>query len=120
LLQLGGKRPQEEGEVALAEFYCSLEEGVPERVAPAVFGFQQRREFPGEQTVWCLLRRYSKYAEHLRKPYFFGSGGILFTQSTTWVFCSGGNPPPRGNAGLKRTRTDAILRKKIEFKINFK
>jgi hypothetical protein len=47
-----------------------MEEGVPERVAPAVFGFPQSREFPGEQTVWCLLRRYSKYAEHLRKPFF--------------------------------------------------
>jgi hypothetical protein len=58
------------GEVAPAEFYCSLEEGVPERVARAVFGFPQRREFPGEQTVWCLLRRYSKYPEHLRKPVF--------------------------------------------------
>jgi hypothetical protein len=58
------------GEVVPAEFYCSLEEGVLERVAPAVFGFPQRREFPGEQTFWCLLRRYSKYAEHLRKPNF--------------------------------------------------
>jgi hypothetical protein len=41
---------------------------------------------------------------------FFCSGGILFTQSTTWVFCSGGNPPPRGNPGLKCTWTDAILK----------
>jgi hypothetical protein len=72
------------GEVAPAEFYCSLEEGVPERVAPAVYGFPQRREFPGVQTVWCLLRQYSKYAERLRKP-FFCSGSILFTQSTSWV-----------------------------------
>jgi hypothetical protein len=55
------------GEVAQAEFYCSLEEGVPERVALAVFGFPQRREFPGEQTVWFLLRR----------------GGIQKTQSTS-------------------------------------
>jgi hypothetical protein len=71
LLQHGGKRQQKKrGENAPAEFYCSLEEGVPERVAPAVFGFPQRREFPGEQTVWRLLRRYSKYAEHLRKPVF--------------------------------------------------
>jgi hypothetical protein len=31
---------------------------VPQRVAPAVFA-EQRREFPGEQTV-----RYSKYADH--------------------------------------------------------
>jgi hypothetical protein len=38
------------GEVALAEFYCSLEEGVPQRVALAVFGFLQRRVFPREQT----------------------------------------------------------------------
>jgi hypothetical protein len=36
LLQGGGKKPQEEKEVAPAEFYCSLEVGVPERVAPAV------------------------------------------------------------------------------------
>jgi hypothetical protein len=47
-----------------------LEEGVPERVAPAVFGILQRREFPGEETVRFLLRWYSKYAEHLRKPVF--------------------------------------------------
>jgi hypothetical protein len=47
-----------------------LEEGVPERVAPAVFSIPQRREFPGEQTVRFLLRRYSKYAEPLRKPLF--------------------------------------------------
>jgi hypothetical protein len=58
------------GEVAPAEFYCSLEEGVPERIAQSVFGFPQRREFYEEQTVWCLLCRYSKYAEHLRKPGF--------------------------------------------------
>jgi hypothetical protein len=65
LLQRGGKRPQEErrgcsgrpqqNEVPPVEFYSSLEEGVPERVAPAVFGFPQRGEFPGEQTVWLAL-----------------------------------------------------------------
>jgi hypothetical protein len=33
------------GEVSPAEFYCSLEEGVLERVAPTVFGFPQRRNF---------------------------------------------------------------------------
>jgi hypothetical protein len=32
---------------------------------------------------------------------------------------SAGNPPPRGNPGLKRTRTDAIL-KKFDQKMNFK
>jgi hypothetical protein len=41
-----------------------LEEDVPQRVAPAVFRTLQRREFPREQTVRFLLRRYSKYAEH--------------------------------------------------------
>jgi hypothetical protein len=41
-----------------------LEEDVPQRVAPAVFGTPQRRESPGEQMVRFLLRRYSKYAEH--------------------------------------------------------
>jgi hypothetical protein len=73
------------GEVALMEFNCSLEEGVLDRVAPAVITFLQRREFPEKQTVWCFLWRYSKYGEHLRKPVFC-SGGILFTQSTTRIF----------------------------------
>jgi hypothetical protein len=41
-----------------------LEEDVPQRVAPAVFGTPQRREFPGEQTVRFLLLRYSIHAEH--------------------------------------------------------
>jgi hypothetical protein len=49
----------------------------------------------------------------------FCSGGILFTQSTTWVFCSAGNPPPRKNPGLKCTRTDNIS-EKFEFKMYFK
>jgi hypothetical protein len=99
------------GEVAPVEFNCSLE-----RVAPAVFGFSQRREFPGEQTLWFLLRRYLKYAEHPRRPAFLLR---LFTLSTTLVFCSAGNLPPRGNPGLKSTRADDIL-KKFEFKLNFK
>jgi hypothetical protein len=41
-----------------------MEEGAPERVAPAVFRFPQREEFPREQTVLFLLRWYLKYAEH--------------------------------------------------------
>jgi hypothetical protein len=69
------------GEVAPAEFDFSLEEGVLERVAPAVFGFPQRREFLGEQTGWCLLRLQSTSGNR-----FFCSSGILFTQSTTWVY----------------------------------
>jgi hypothetical protein len=100
VIQCGGKRLQEERRGCSAEFYCSLVEGVLERVAPVVFRIPQRREFPGEQNI-C-----------------FCSGGILFTQNTTWLFCPAGNPPPRGNPGLKRTQTDNIL-KKIEFKMIF-
>jgi hypothetical protein len=76
-----------------------LEEGVPGRTSPVVCRFPQRGEFPIEQTVWFLLQPYSKYAEHLRKPVVY-TGGILFTQSTTWEFCSARNPPPRENPGL--------------------
>jgi hypothetical protein len=36
------------GEVAPAEFYCYLEEGVPGRAATPVFRVPQRGEFPGE------------------------------------------------------------------------
>jgi hypothetical protein len=62
------------------EFYCSLEEGVPERVAPAVFGFPQRRNQESKLSGVCFggirnmqstsgnrffwLRRYSIHAEH--------------------------------------------------------
>jgi hypothetical protein len=101
------------------EFYCSLEEGVQERVAPVVFRFLQRREFPGEQTVWCLLRRYLKYAAHLRKPAFFSPAVFYSRRAPRGCNCFEGNPPPRGNPGLKRTWTNAIL-KKFEYKINFK
>jgi hypothetical protein len=40
-----------QNEAPPAEFYCSLEECVPKRVALAVLGFLQRREFSGEQTI---------------------------------------------------------------------
>jgi hypothetical protein len=59
------------GEVAPAEFYSYLEEGVPGRTALAVFGVPQKGEFPREETGLVLLRRYSKYPEHLRKPFFW-------------------------------------------------
>jgi hypothetical protein len=53
------------GEVAPAEFYCSLEEGVPGRTALAVFGFPQRGNFPeGKLSGFC-------------------SGGIRNMQSTS-------------------------------------
>jgi hypothetical protein len=108
------------GKVALAEFYCSLEEGVSERIAPAVFGFPQGREFPGEQTVWCLLPRYSKNKEPLRKQFFFAPA-VFYSCSAPRECtgnCSAGNPP-RGNPGLKRTRMDAIL-KNFKFEISLK
>jgi hypothetical protein len=93
-----------------------LEEGVPGRTAPAVFGFPQRGEFPFSKLSSFCFGGIQKYAEHLRNQ-FFCSSGISFTQSTMWVFFSVGNPPPRGNPGLKCTRTDDIL-KKLVFKIN--
>jgi hypothetical protein len=99
------------GEVAPAEFYCSLEEGVPERVAPAVFGFPQRREFPGEQTVCGVCYGSIRNTHSTSGNLFFCSDGILLMQNTLWVFCSAGNPTRRGNPGQKRTRTDAILKK---------
>jgi hypothetical protein len=60
-------RTAQQNEAPPAEAYCSLEEGVPGRAAPAVFGFPQRGELHGEQTVW------------------FCSGGIRNTQSTTCI-----------------------------------
>jgi hypothetical protein len=106
------------GEVASEEFYCSFEKGNPGRTAPELFGFTQRGEFPEKQIVWFFLWQYSKYAEHFRTPVISPSG-ILFTQSTMWVFCSVGNPPSRGIPRLNYTRTDEIL-KKFKFTMNFK
>jgi hypothetical protein len=95
-----------------AEFYCSLEEGVPERVAPEVFGFPQRREFPGEQTVWCLLQRYLFEIRRSTSGNRFFAPAVFSSRRAPWGGnCSAGNPPPRENPRLKRTRTDAILKK---------
>jgi hypothetical protein len=73
-----------------------------------------------------------KYAEHLRKPVFLLQRYSIHTghhvgidQQLSWSFyfsrskteyqrtknCFAGNPPPRENPGLKRTRTDDILKK---------
>jgi hypothetical protein len=41
----------QQNEAPPADFYCSLEEGVPKRVAMVVLEFLQRGEFPREQTV---------------------------------------------------------------------
>jgi hypothetical protein len=67
------RRVAQQNEAPPAEFLCSLEEDVPQRVAPAVFGTPQRREFPWEQTVR------------------FCSSGIQNMQSTTCIpisFCA--------------------------------
>jgi hypothetical protein len=98
------------GEVAPAGFYCYLEEGVPGKAAPAVFRVPQRGEFPREQMAWfCSGNIWNKQSTLGNQ--FFCSGGILFMQSTTWVFCSVGNPPTRGNIWLKCTWIDKILKK---------
>jgi hypothetical protein len=57
--------------------------------------------------------------------HYYSAGGASFCCATRWsnlscppavsnhharANCSAGNPPPRGNPGLKCTRTDAILK----------
>jgi hypothetical protein len=98
------------------------------------------------QRATCLvfaLVVFNRYAEHLRKPVFFVSGGILETAehnvgvdqlfSCAFYFpqskfeyrlskhCPAGSTPPRGHPELKRTRTDTILKifKKVKFKKMF-
>jgi hypothetical protein len=47
-------RVAQQNEAPPAEFLCSLEEDVLQRVvAPAVIGTPQRREFPAEQKLLC-------------------------------------------------------------------
>jgi hypothetical protein len=107
------------GEVAPAEFYCSLEENVPGRTAPAIFRFPLRGEIPREHNCLVFAPAVFEIRRAPQETGFFCSRGILFTQSTTWVFCSAGKSSPRGNPLLTCTRTDDIL-KKFEFKMNFK
>jgi hypothetical protein len=106
------------GEVAPAEFYCSLEDGVRRELLRRYSDFRREGNFP-ESKLSGVCSGSIRNTHSTSGNRFFCSGGILFTQSTMWVFRSAGNPPPRGNSGLKRTRRDAIL-KKFEFKINFK
>jgi hypothetical protein len=70
-----------------------LEEDVPQRVAPEVFGTPQRREFPGEQTVRFLLRRYSKYAEHHVSFYRFAHFPVVIVRVATLLIYLTRNPP---------------------------
>jgi hypothetical protein len=68
-----------------------LEEDVTQRVAQAVFGTPQRREFPREKTVRFLLRRYSKCAEH--PVYSSIISGIFFFRVATLLIYLTKNPP---------------------------
>jgi hypothetical protein len=86
------------GEVVPAEFYCSLEDCVPEKgiswranclfFAEAVFKI---RRTPQETVFLALAVFYSRRAPPGRN-------------------CSAEDPPPRGNLGLKLTRMDAIFK----------
>jgi hypothetical protein len=73
-----------------------LEEDVPQRVAPAVFGTPQRREFPGEQTVRFLLWRYSKYAEHhVYSNIVFAHFPVVMVRVGSLLIYLSKNPPNR-------------------------
>jgi hypothetical protein len=48
-----------------------LRRSVPERVAPAVFKFPQRGEFPKEKPVLFLPHRYSTGTQSTSQNYFF-------------------------------------------------
>jgi hypothetical protein len=61
--------------------------GILERAASVVFTVRRRGEFSESKVFGVCSGGIRKYPEHLRKP-FFCSGGILFTQSTTWVLIS--------------------------------
>jgi hypothetical protein len=94
--------------------------------------FRREGNFPESKLSGFCSGGIRKYAEHLRKnipaehhvgvdqllfcSFYFPQIKIEYRRSKN---CSAGNPPPRGNPGIKRTRTDAIL-KKFEFKKNFK
>jgi hypothetical protein len=116
LLQHGGTRPQEERRGCFAEFYCSLEEGFLGQLLQRYSDFRREGNFQ-ESKLSGFWSGGIQNMQSTSENYFFCSGSILFTQSTTCVFCSAGNPPPSGNPGLKRSRMDDIL-KNFEFKMN--
>jgi hypothetical protein len=77
---------------------------------------EQKNQFP---EVFCIFSNTA-----VAKIRLFALWEILLLQkwcpgedllwSLDGANCSAGNSPPGGNSGLKRTRTDAILKKAIE------
>jgi hypothetical protein len=80
------------------------------RRAPRVFLYR----FPHFPVVMVRVATLLIYLS--KNPPNFPQSKIEYRRSKN---CSAGNPPPFVNPGLKRTRTDAIL-KKFAFKMNFK
>jgi hypothetical protein len=73
------------GQVALAEFFCSVEEGVQKReVLRGYSDFRREGNFPESK----LSDVCSSGIRNMQSPsgnQCFCSGGILFMQSTKWV-----------------------------------
>jgi hypothetical protein len=87
LLQRGSKRPQEKRRGCSCGVLLLFGGGCSGKNCSGVIGFPQRGEFPGEQTVWVLLRRYSKYALHLRNRLFLLH--YIVTFSVCFLQCPG-------------------------------
>jgi hypothetical protein len=93
-----------------------LDEGVPERIAPTVLGFPQRREFSGEPTVWVAPAEF-RNTHSTSGNRFFCSGGILFTQSTVWVLITAhfiSRRAKSNTAGAKTALREILLQEEIQ------
>jgi hypothetical protein len=120
LLQRGGKRPQEErrgcscGVLLLFGGGCSGESCSSSILIAAEKGISRRANCLVFALAVFIIRRASQ------ETVFFFTPAVFYSHRAPRG-CNGpvGNPPPRGNSGLQRTRTDAIL-KKFDFKMNFK
>jgi hypothetical protein len=126
-------RTAQQNEAPSAEFSCPLEEGCSRESCSGGDRISAERGISLRAT--CLVFApavFNRYAEHLRKPVFcsdsilearrapggcwsavvlrilFPTEQIEYCRSKKW---SAGNPPPRGNPGLKQTWTDFILKK---------